>query len=111
MENKEAVELLEDYKNGTLTYEESVKLESWYIHEVGNNKSHQGMEENLAKLDARFSAMLYTPEVKKRMLWPRIAAVAAVVLIALGVYLFNRSSVADKDLHAEFVSGSNINSA
>ena len=106
MENKEAIKLLERYKDGSMTHEERGMLESWYNYEVENNTTHQGMQENLAKLDARFSAMLYKPEAKSRLLWPRIAAVAAVALVAFGVYLFNQNAVTDKDLHAEFVSGS-----
>ena len=106
MENKEAIELLERYKNGSMSSEELGMLESWYNYEVRNNVTHQGMEENLAKLDARFSTMLYKPQIKRNLLWPRIATAAAVAFIAFGIYLFYQSKAVDKDLHAEFVSGS-----
>lgn len=88
-----AKELLEKYKNGTLTEEEKVILESWYIHFAKNEPSLSSLEEletHLNELDAPEVYVYDLPAERKRPLLKWFSAAAILVLIVGATLLFNR---------------------
>ncbi|SHF67436.1 FecR family protein [Pedobacter caeni] len=94
MQNKEAKELLSKYRQRNCTEEELAQLESWYL-DYQDEASDLGPEELLearAKVWAKLPVHQNRPQVVR--LWPRIAAVASIVLcLAIGWWFFNNKSV------------------
>jgi hypothetical protein len=91
MEYNRSRQLVKKYLNGTATPEETAILEDWY------NKTSQSNSEPNADLDydrigAEILNRLRTQQRSKpRLLWPRIAAVAAVLLIGVVIFFQTRS--------------------
>lgn len=92
MEKRHAVTLLEKYRKGSITEEELALLESWHLHEINSNKSYQGLERNLGKLDRHMQILINgQPEHKTFRLWPRLVAAASVILVlSIGTYFLMR---------------------
>ncbi|TCC95849.1 FecR family protein [Pedobacter hiemivivus] len=109
MLEKEISILVEKYKNGTLTDEESAFLNAWYIkyaQEKSSSFDIENLDENLDQLWGSVEENLVahgfrTERLKtaKVSLWPRIA-VAASVLVVLGtaLYFFKASPVKEKSI-------------
>lgn len=73
--------LLEKYKLDTISDEELVMLESWYIDEIKSNKSYEGLEAHIHAMDKTFSFIPQPDSQRKNNNWKKIA-VAASLLIA-----------------------------
>lgn len=87
--DKSAKELLDGYKQGTLTPEEKLLVEDWFIR----HGSEDSMEVDEAHINQAKAAMWEVVDagrdkIKTIKLWPRIAAAAAAVLVFLGAGLF-----------------------
>ncbi len=81
---KKAGELLEKFRNGTLTEAERVLLESWYVREAGK----KGLEADREEID-EFLSHLTPPGLKRNLAWRRISWAAGIsVVLSLGVYLW-----------------------
>ncbi len=96
MKNKEAVELLEKWKKGTLSEEELGILEGWYNFKAALNTADiadEEMENNLTKIWARLSASpaIRHQSSKTKRLWPRIAVAASITLVlGTGLFFYSR---------------------
>ncbi|MEE1946631.1 FecR family protein [Pedobacter sp. KR3-3] len=93
--NPQLQELAYKWKNGTLTPEEKIRFEQWYNsfndEELLLSESKYVDEQQLkahlkANIDQQLAQEVAQPKTFK--LWPRIAAVAAVVLVVFGATLF-----------------------
>lgn len=99
--NKNAKELLERYKQGTITAEEKLMVEDWFMK--------YGIEEEilLNEIDIdRVKAEMWEvidekrSKIKTVKLWPRMAAAAAIVLVAFSAGLFYISKQGQKNITA-----------
>jgi len=100
MENFEVKALLEKYLSGTCTETEIAILEDWYLQRdihLSSELTAEEMYEDLAQIADGLP--LYIP-LKKRSLWPRFAAAAAVLILFLSIYLLwpARQSLLHPDL-------------
>lgn len=87
MENLQVKALLEKYLSGTCTETEIAILEDWYLQrdiQLSSELTGEELYEDLAHIANGLP--LYTP-LKKRSLWPRIAAAAAVLILFFSIYL------------------------
>ncbi len=93
--NPQLQELAYKWKNGTLTPEEKIRFEQWYtsfndeellLSESKYINAKQLKAHIKANIDQQLAKEVAQPKTVK--LWPRIAAVAAVVLVVFGVTLF-----------------------
>lgn len=101
MSEKEISILIEKYKNGTLTEEESAFLNAWYLKYANEQQSSFDPADLDPNLDLMWNAIegnlsehgFRTERLKpvaKTSLWPRIAAAASVVLvIGAALYFYN----------------------
>jgi transmembrane sensor len=97
MEFKQAEKIIEVYNNGTASAEERDLVESWYLkHKTGNTLSAVEIQE---EHDLGFQALnAYLNEPRKISLWPRIASVAAILLVmASGFYFYKIQNRGIKD--------------
>lgn len=89
MDEKEIKSLIEKYRDGTLSTGEKAILESWYNQRSADsplNLTDEMLERNLEKVSSRLP-LKYA--VRHERLWPRIAAVASiVVLMAAGLFYY-----------------------
>lgn len=84
-ENQKLIELLEKYRAGNISEEEKALLESWYNTTAAAKDAaidDAGVQESLQRIKAR----LPLPKPVNR--WPRMAAAAAIVLLAGGALLY-----------------------
>ncbi|NQX40732.1 FecR protein [Pedobacter steynii] len=101
MSETELSKLIEKYKNGTLTEEESAFLNAWYIKYAVEQESSfdpayldqnldlmwNAIEDNVAQHGFRTERL---KPVAKTSLWPRIAAAASVIMVmGAALYFFN----------------------
>ena len=83
MNNEEVKILLDRYKEGIATETELALLESWYLTDEGTLAPDMSMEERLAAVENVWAKL----EPKKTVLWPRLSAASAVLLISsIGLY-------------------------
>lgn len=85
MNNQEAIALIKKYNASQCTAAEKALLEDWYLqfNEQGIDISPERIEE------IRIQILAELPGHQKTIsLWPRVAAVAAVVLLAIGSWHF-----------------------
>ena len=97
MKQQHGVRLLEKLRDGSITEQERIALESWYLHyaETAQPLSDtEAYKRNMAKLKEAFPFATELP-VQKNRLWPRIATVpiawkiaAAVAAIPLGTWVY-----------------------
>ncbi|XCF07435.1 FecR domain-containing protein [Tamlana crocina] len=102
MTEEEILNLLKNYRNGTLSDIEKDKLEAWYLYESSSSK--KGLNEN--QLESSFKYIKSKLPVKRNPkvigLWKRMAVAASVVLVmATGLYYFTRTSVSQVQLTEE----------
>lgn len=90
MEDKKLKELLEKYKHGLLDAEERSILESWYNHQATHGKYEISDDRllNNVNLIAATLPLKYPAETITIKLWPRIVAVAAAVILIVGIITF-----------------------
>lgn len=83
MNNEEVKILLDRYKEGIATEAELALLESWYLKDEDTLAPEMSMEERLAAVETVWAKL----EPKKTVLWPRLIAASAVLLIiSIGLY-------------------------
>jgi transmembrane sensor len=93
MDTKKAAELLQKYKNGTITKEEEAILDTWYL-KMANEESvasdHRQMEEKLDKVWGSLQVNQHILKVKRNNFIIKLSA-AAVLLITFGaaIYLYS----------------------
>ena len=87
--DKSAKELLDGYKKGTLTPEEKLLVEDWFIKH-GNEDSIEVDEAHINQVKAEMWEVVDAgrDKIKTIKLWPRIAAAAAAILVFLSAGLF-----------------------
>jgi ferric-dicitrate binding protein FerR (iron transport regulator) len=84
-QNQQLIELLEKYRAGNLSEEEKALLESWYNTTAAAKNAaidNAEVQESLQRIKARL------PLPKPVSSWPRMAAAAAVLLLAGGAVLY-----------------------
>lgn len=83
MNDEEVKILLDRYKEGIAAESELAMLESWYLSDEDTLPPEMSMEERVAAVDHVWSKL----EPKKMVLWPRLIAASAVLLvISIGLY-------------------------
>jgi len=96
MKKQYAEELFEKYRNGTLSDQERLDLDGWYLHHAKSAEPLQDAEvyaKRMKEMDNAFPFLPVTP-VRKIKLWPRITAAASVVIvISFSLYFFKYRSV------------------
>ncbi|KAA8484453.1 FecR family protein [Arcticibacter tournemirensis] len=90
MNTQKARELLDKYKQGTLSEEEKSILDSWYMKLSQNELSDMGEEEIKNRLDSLWRGLPVNRKIKRWTIGLRIISIssAAIVLIALGISLY-----------------------
>lgn len=101
MLEKEISILIEKYKNGTLTEEESAFLNAWYVkyaQETPTSFNPEHLDQNLDQMwnsveenltQHGFQSERLKP-ARRVSLWPRIAAAASLfIVLGMGLYFFN----------------------
>jgi ferric-dicitrate binding protein FerR (iron transport regulator) len=78
-ENQPIIELLEKYQAGTITEDEKAMLESWYNQEAAAKTAALDNDSVQASLQRIRSGL---PLPRQVSIWPRLAAAAAVLLLA-----------------------------
>jgi transmembrane sensor len=112
MRNKEAKALLAKYKEGSCSEEEIDLLESWYL-DYKDEMSDLSPEELIAaKAKVWASLPVHQRQGKITRLWPRIAAVAAIVLcVAAGWWFFQMKQdvkpLTSREMAARILPGGN----
>ncbi|SMD17217.1 FecR family protein [Pedobacter nyackensis] len=97
MEFERAEKLIEKYNSGKAKPEERALLESWYLkYKTGETLSPEDLQQEhdlgLHKLNG------YLDGAQKIKLWPRIASVAAILLVlSAGLYFYNTRYISIKD--------------
>ncbi len=77
-----AGELLEKFRNGTLTEAERVLLESWYVREAGE----KGLTADKAAIE-EYLSHLTPPGLKRNLVWRRMSWAAGIaIILSLGMY-------------------------
>ncbi|WP_343671083.1 FecR domain-containing protein [Chitinophaga sp.] len=90
-ENQKLIELLEKYQAGTTSDEENAMLESWYNMEaIKRSAAIDDVQESLDRISNRL------PLPRKISVWPRLAAAAAVLLLAVFYFFHTGSRVKHK---------------
>lgn len=119
MDEKDISRLIEKYKNGTLTTEESDFLDAWYINYASDKASSfkpEDLDTNMNLLWKDISSDLSTKRfrpnhlsTKKVKLWPRIAVAASFLIISgLTLYFLNASNNTFKAGQTVLTAASNI---
>ncbi|MBB2149075.1 FecR family protein [Pedobacter gandavensis] len=93
----QAQELLEKYKAGNCTDAEKAMVETWYLdfQKEGAALTNIELEGATDRIQERLFLHIEAeePVVKKRTLWPRIAAAAAVILVSgMAVYIYSNQN-------------------
>lgn len=87
-------ELINKYLSGKATADEKAELESWYLIHAKNSKD--SLPEPVYPLVGQEMWSVIEeqlePRQKQTRLWPRISVAAAIVLIASGLYFYNKNS-------------------
>jgi len=108
-------ELLTKLKDGTISTEERILLEAWYDDYIGTAQPFDDVTafvNDMKKLDDAFPFVHHSAAAKPvfyRLNSFRVGAAAAIVLIVIGLYLFNirQSSQIKQISHNEVLPGSN----
>ncbi len=101
MDTQRARELLEKYKQGTLSEEEKSILDSWYIRLSQNELPDVGEEEIKDRLASLWHELPVNRKTKRRAIGLRIISIssAAIVLIALGISFYHSPEVKKTQEH------------
>jgi len=90
MANERITELLEKYKAGTLTPDEKIILENWYLHQAANSKFETDPDEiykNLELIGRQLPLKRHTAHIRPLL---RIAAAASILIgVFLGGYFIS----------------------
>ena len=96
MKNQQAEKLFEKYRNGTLTDQERLDLDGWYLHHARSAEPLQDAEvyeKRMKEMDNAFPFLPVT-KIRKIKLWLRIAAAASVmIVVGFSLYFFKYRSV------------------
>lgn len=111
MNKIEAEELIRKYNKGSVSKEEANLLENWYVHESVLQRANPE-EEDYLKVNMEMWMNIQTAKNQKKslVLWPRIAAAAAVLLcIGIAFYFYQQplEISAEQDTVKDFAPGKN----
>ncbi len=114
MEDKQIIELLNKYNDGTLKPEEKAILESWYVMQASNTNYDLSNKEIDRNLEIIGKSLPLKNNAVQITLWSRIISAAAVLIfISLGIYFYSNYSdkpereYADIDIKKEITPGGN----
>lgn len=114
MEDKQIIELLNKYNDGTLTPEEKAILESWYVMQASNTNYDLSKKEIDRNLEIIGKSLPLKNNAVQITLWSRIISAAAILIfISLGIYFYSNYSdkpereYADIDIKKEITPGGN----
>jgi transmembrane sensor len=105
MEKQQPEELINKYLSGKATADEKAMLESWYLVHTKNSEDvlpdpeYPLIEQEMWPLIEK----KLQPRQKQTRLWPRISIAAAIVLVASGLYFFNKSNRVNESQQASFI--------
>ena len=88
MKDKQAEKLFEKYRNGSLSDQERLQLNNWYLHHIKSAAPLTNAEiykKQMKDMDAAFP-FESIPSVEKVKWWPRIS-IAACILLAVSIGL------------------------
>lgn len=99
MKEPNAKEILNRYLEGKCTEEEAALLESWHLSYPLDAVEDIDFDEQTKDLDKVWAALqAQEPVVKRARLWPKLAAAAAVTLVAgIGVFFYLQKIKAEKE--------------
>ena len=99
MQNLNIKDLLAKYKAGTISAEEMVLLETWYL-QWNPEKQHLSEEELLAIKDEVWRSVAPRKEFTLKRTWPRVAAAASLLLVisVSAYYLLYKTTPAVKPI-------------
>jgi transmembrane sensor len=99
MKEPNAKEILNRYLEGKCTEEEAALLESWHLSYPLDAVEDIDFDEQTKDLDKVWAALQeQEPVVKRARLWPKLAAAAAVTLVAgIGVFFYLQKIKAEKE--------------
>lgn len=96
MKKQQAEKLFEKYRNGTLTDQERLDLDSWYLHHARSAEPLQDAEvyeKRMKEMDNAFPFLPVT-RIRRIKLWPRIVAAASVMIaLSFSLYFFKSRPV------------------
>jgi transmembrane sensor len=100
--NKSAKELLDGYKQGTLTPEEKLLVENWFIKQ-GSEDNFEVDEAHINQVKAEMWEVIDASRHKMKTIkwWPRIVGAAAAILVVLSAGLFYLSKSGQTDFTAK----------
>jgi transmembrane sensor len=111
MDKIQAKELIHKYNEGSALKEEANLLENWYVHESELQRANPE-EQDYLKVNMEMWLNIQTAKNQKQslVLWPRIAAAAAVLLcIGIAFYFYQqpRGKLAEQETAKDFAPGKN----
>lgn len=96
MKKQRAEKLFEKYRNGTLTDQERLDLDGWYLHHARSAEPLQDAEvyeKRMKEMDNAFPFLPVT-RIRKIKLWPRIAVAASLMIaVSFSLYFFKYKQV------------------
>ncbi|NQX37770.1 FecR protein [Pedobacter steynii] len=94
--------LIREYNEGTLSPEQKAKLESWYINQAANSKTELDEDSENEIIQLLRSTLPLKYAKPSRTLWPRIAAVASIILcLGTAWYFYQRADSNPEVSHAK----------
>ncbi|PWS30373.1 FecR family protein [Pedobacter paludis] len=99
MNEQQIAELIRKYNDGTLTQDEKTALDIWYLKFASDSKAQLSEEKEallVNKLRSNLPLHYKKPTVK---LWPRIAAVAALLAVVISATFW---ALKDNDSHLQY---------
>lgn len=100
--NKEAWELLNKNRSGSLTEEERARLESWYNHHAASAETFVSKQDLSETLDEIWDNLPVQNEVLRRHQWYKRIAVAASLFLAVSIsawFLVNKRTEVQFTIH------------
>lgn len=94
MKKQQPEELITKYLSGNATAAERAKLESWYLTYSQSSKDSLP-DPDYPLIEQEMWSMIeekLQPRHKKSQLWPRISIAAAIILVAGGLYFYNKTT-------------------
>ncbi|MCP2025330.1 hypothetical protein L1276_000470 [Flavobacterium sp. HSC-32F16] len=99
MKETEILELLQKYKNGTLSHEDKDQLDAWYLKKASTSKlqlSEYELENSYEYLESKLPLH---QETKVISIWPRVVAAASIALfLGTGIFYFTKSKEKEKQI-------------
>lgn len=97
---KSAEELLQKYKLNTCTPEEKLIVQEWFMKFSSGGKVDISLD-NIERIKAEMWDVIQTKRfhAKKKIIWPRIAAAASIVIcIGIGFYFYQKDNTSPNEI-------------